>query len=148
MPRNTSPLGRRSTCTSAPRASERLSPLELLRADPIVTEGDEALERALLAFDVDADIAAIVPMPATIPPLVRAAITQALGERFQEDDDAMEVWLHCSNEALGAATPFECMVAGDGIAVLSALLGPGNHGVVCALIAAVHSARSHLHLLR
>ena len=148
MHHNLSPLSQRSARTALHRGAQLVSPLHLLRSSSAVTEGDEELKRALLAFDVDADIAAIIPMPSTIPPVVRAAITQALSERFQEDDDAMEDWLHSSSKALDGATPFERVVAGDGMAVLTALLGSGDHPALSALVAAVHSAPPPLHILR
>lgn len=148
MPNNTSPLGRRSTRSAQSRRDERV-PLELLRTDAQVPEDEEELERALLAFDVDTDIAAIIPMPSSIPPSVRAAITQALGDRFQDDDDAMDGWLHNPHESLAGATPFERVVVGDGVAVLAALLGRGEHPELRELVAvAPAEARPPLHLLR
>lgn len=149
MPHNTSPLGRRSTRAVPSRRAERVPPLELLRIDPQAPEDAEEIERALLDFDVDADIAAIIPMPPTIPLAVRAAITRALGDRFQDGDDALNDWLHSPNESLAGATPFERVVAGDGIAVLTSLLGPGEHPELRELVALARAAgRPPLHLLR
>lgn len=85
----------------------------------------EALDDAPLAFDVDDDVAAIIPMPPSIPASIRAAITRALGEQFEFADDLHE-WLHAPCEALAGKTPFERVVAGDGAAVLLALYGAGE----------------------
>lgn len=74
----------------------------------------------LLDFDVDADLRAIIPMPATIPAPVRASISHALGASFTYADD-LDAWVHAPHAALHGATPFETIVAGDGIAVLRAL---------------------------
>lgn len=86
----------------------------------------EELERAALAFDPQDDLAQIIPMPPTIPRLIRAAITQALGDRFEYAEE-LDEWLHGPNDSLAGATPFERVVVGDGMAVLVALLGPGDH---------------------
>jgi hypothetical protein len=84
------------------------------------TESVEQLERELLAFDVDQDISDIIPMPATIPTDVRRAISRTLADRY-EFADALDAWLHASNEALGGSMPLERIAAGDWRAFLLAL---------------------------
>lgn len=123
-------------------------PLRVLPATPQSSATDGDLERALVAFDPEDDMAQIIPMPPAIPPAVRVAITQALGRRFEFADE-LDDWLHNPNDALAAATPFERIVAGDGLAVLVALLGPGDHPELRGLIPTSGSLpRSALHLVR
>lgn len=83
---------------------------------------EAAVQDELLNFDVEDDSIALVPMPSTIPDHVRAAITTAVGERFTYAAD-LDEWLHAPHDALVGRTPFECIVDGDGPAVLAALLG-------------------------
>ena len=111
------------------------------------SESAEELERALTTFDVDADLAAIIPMPATIPAAIRAKITKALAERFAFVDD-LDVWLHAPNEALGGDDPFKRVAEGDGIAVLKALGDGGCDADLDALIAGMESAPSRLRLVK
>lgn len=92
--------------------------LRVLRADEPVSP--EQLEHELLSFDVDDDIASIIPMPKTIPLEVRTAITQALVDRF-EFADSLDEWLYAPCETLGGAVPYDCIVYGDGMAFLRAL---------------------------
>lgn len=80
------------------------------------------LEEALLHFDVEEDLAAIIPMPRTIPPSVRMAITKAACERFMFADE-LDDWLHAPDEGLSDRTPFETIVAGEGEIVLATLIG-------------------------
>lgn len=77
-------------------------------------------EQLLLAFDAEEDLAGLVPMPTTIPPRTRQALTSAFAAQF-EHHDALDQWLHGPLEALGRNTPFERIVEGDGDAVLEAL---------------------------
>lgn len=129
-------------------AGPGMPPLRLLPAVPPEQATNEEFERALLAFDPEDDLAQIIPMPSTIPQLVRAAITQALGDQFGFADE-LDDWLHGPNDALAGATPFECVVAGDGIAVLVALLGPGDHPELRGLISASGPlSGAALHLMR
>ena len=79
------------------------------------------LEEALLHFDVEEDLAAIIPMPLTIPPAVRMAITKAACERFEFADE-LDGWLHAPDAGLGGRTPFEAIVEGEGEGVLAVLM--------------------------
>lgn len=90
--------------------------LQLLDTDLGTTQ---ALEEELLA-SIDPDDPEIIPMPDTIPALVRATIAVSLCDRFEFADE-LDLWIHASNDALGGDTPFERIVDGDGIAVLRAL---------------------------
>lgn len=78
-------------------------------------------EHDSLSFDVEDEIASIIPMPRTIPADLQAAITLALSGRFEFYDDELDAWLHTPNDALGGASPFDRLVDGDGVAVLLAL---------------------------
>lgn len=101
----------RTRVTSRERAS---ADLRLLAPDLEPNEVD------LILFAIDPDDTEIIPMPPTIPTVVRATLTQTLCERFESVDD-LDLWLQASNEALAGDSPFERIIAGDGIAVLRAL---------------------------
>ena len=81
------------------------------------TEDD--VEEALLAFDPDDELAAIIAMPPTIPATLRTMITDAVCARFDFSED-LDGWLHSPSIVLGGATPFEHIALGDGVAVLRA----------------------------
>ena len=99
---------------------------EVSRSDALDVAADiDAVERALCGFDVDEEMAEIIPMPAGISPIVRSAIVRALGKAF-EFGDAMDEWLHAPNAELRGKTPFERVVAGDGLSVLRALGARAN----------------------
>jgi len=95
-----------------------------LRAVPATEANhDIDLETELLQdVDVEADLMAVIPMPPTIPAPLRAAITDSICRQFDSDLE----WLHAPHPALGGATPFERIVAGDAEAVLLALDHEGN----------------------
>lgn len=94
---------------------------EVSRSDALDVAADiDAVERELCGFDVDEEMAEIIPMPARISPTLRSAIVRALEKTF-EFGDAMDEWLHTSNPELRGQTPFERVVAGDGLGVLRAL---------------------------
>jgi hypothetical protein len=104
---------------STPRSSacNQTSTLNLVR------EGGEAidmLEPDRVCFDPDDDLEAHVPMPSSIPPRTRPAITQMVGGRFEYAED-LDTWLHAPNGRLKGLSPFECIVAGEGELVLNAL---------------------------
>lgn len=107
---------RNTTATSNTAAKPRC--LTLVRS---TVDSVEQIDRELLDFDVDDDIASIIPMPDSISVPVRALISKELAHRFEFADE-LDRWLHAAHDRLGGATPFECVVAGDGIAVLRTLL--------------------------
>jgi hypothetical protein len=91
-----------------------------LRLVGVAVPDRDATEHELLAFDPDEDLAALVAMPLTIAAPVRSAITRAVAHRFAFAED-LDDWLHAPNESINGRSPFECVVAGDGAAVLRAL---------------------------
>lgn len=107
---------RSSAATALP--SPRRTRLSLVRG--ALPQSREELERELLSFDTDDDLASLVPMPATIHPAVREAINAVLAERF-ECADSLSEWLESPNDVLSGAVPFDCIIDGDGLAVLRAL---------------------------
>ena len=133
----------RPSCASARHARPSSSPaaeagrparLQILKqaASPHVEEpADEALAAGLTAFDVEEDIESIVAMPPTIPRALRRVLTTAFARRFDYHAE-LDVWLHLPHPALGAETPFERLVGGDGWSVLRALVGTraAAHAVV------------------
>lgn len=88
------------------------SPDDILEASFYPAEGGNGFDD-LIARNAEA-------VPPTIPAAVRSAITRALGHQFEFADE-LDEWLHAPNEGLAGATPFECVVDGDGLAVLRAL---------------------------
>jgi hypothetical protein len=95
------------------------TPREKLATDD--RNGDDGeIARTIAEIDVDDDIAAIIPMPKTIPAAVRTAITDAF-MRLSDGED-LDRWLHEAHELLGGASPFERIVSGDGTAVLEVLM--------------------------
>ena len=122
----TAPAPRRiRTTPPAPIGPQKRRSPRLLRATALHTDETDATTTELeaMCFDVVDDMAALVPMPSTIPLRVRRALTVrfAAGFAFYED---LHEWLHIPHLKLHDRTPFERLVAGDGDAVL-ALLG-GN----------------------
>lgn len=88
-------------------------------------EGDlEAEEAAALAFDPEDDFVNVIPMPPSIPAKVREALARLFATQFRYYSE-LDEWLHRPHPALGAATPCERIVDGDGIGVLRALLRSG-----------------------
>lgn len=98
-----------------------------LNAQPVAELDGAALEASLLDFDPDAELEALVPMPPTIPAAVRRTLTALLARRFAYYGD-LDAWLHAPHPALGADTPFERIVDGEGVAVLRALLATRSLG--------------------
>ena len=114
MTRKTSVTRAAAQVPNAPRTA---APIALVASRFISAE---AFEQAITNFDVDDDLASIIPMPETIPAVIRATITTAIAERFEFSED-LDAWLHAPHDALAGDTPFERIVEGDGIAVLVAL---------------------------
>lgn len=83
-------------------------------------------EEALLDFNEDDVIAGIVPVPSTIPPAMRDALERMMMLRFVGDSDRLDQWLHAGHPSLSGASPFESLIAGDGAAVMRALLRSGD----------------------
>jgi hypothetical protein len=99
------------------------------------------LEEELLAFDADEDLAAIIPMPSTIPAPIRGAITRAVGSRFEFASD-LDAWLCAPHEALGGDAPLNRIIYGDGLAVLRALGVEVENQLSPEVIAAATKQRS------
>lgn len=105
------------------RAEHRaLAALSLVADDTMGGAANDDTETALLAFDDGDVIAGIVPVPPSIP----AAMRDALERMMQLQGDRLDQWMHADHPALRGATPFETLVAGDGAAVLRALLRHGG----------------------
>ena len=81
---------------------------------------------SLLDFDDDDVIAGIVPVPPGIPVAMRVALERMMNLRFVGDSDRLHEWLHAGHPLLRGASPFETLVAGDGVGVLRALLWNGQ----------------------
>lgn len=81
---------------------------------------------SLLDFDDDDVIAAIVPVPPSIPVAMRVALERMMTLRFAGASDRLDEWLHASHPLLRGASPFETLVARDGVGVLRALLWNGQ----------------------
>lgn len=113
------PISRaRKTTAALNTATDTRQPLELLRPSAVRSE---LLGGELLEFDVEDDMAALIPMPPSIAAPIRSAISRELARRFEFADE-LDGWLHAAHDQLGGSTPFECVVAGAGIAVLGALM--------------------------
>ena len=103
---------------------------EVSRSDALDVAADiNGVERELCGFDVEEEMAELIPMPRGISPIVRSAVVRALGKAF-EFGDAMDEWLHAPNAELRGETPFERVVAGDGLGVLRALAACANANAV------------------
>jgi hypothetical protein len=83
----------------------------------------EGIEAQVLDFDDDSLIAGVVPVPPSITPAMREALTRACHLRFSYLDE-LDTWLHAPHATLRGASPFEHLVDGDGLGVLRALLSP------------------------
>lgn len=99
--------------------------LQLVPDAPSATEATSAEEAALqaellAAIDVEADLEQLVPMPPSIPAPLRRLLSQRLAERFPYMDE-LDAWLHLPHPKIGAESPFQRLVAGDGWSVLRAL---------------------------
>lgn len=81
---------------------------------------EDDTEEALLAFDPDEALDAVIAMPPTIPTQLREMITATVCARFEWPED-LDAWLNTPSIVLGGATPFERLALGDGTAVLLAL---------------------------
>lgn len=103
---------------------ERRAPhsLSLVAHDTMDIAASDDTEAALLDFDDCDVIAGIVPVPPTIPAALCDALERMMLLRFAGDSDGLDQWLHAGHGALRGASPFETLVAGDGTAVLRALL--------------------------
>jgi hypothetical protein len=97
-------------------------------------------------------IAGVVPVPSTISVSTRGKIEREMLIRFEFAED-LDQWLHASHDKLHGAAPYERLIAGDGIAVLRALLGvpinselaPGTHiDEENRASSALHAARRRL----
>lgn len=90
---------------------------------------DAALEAELMAaIDVEADLEQLVPMPPSIPAALRRLLNERFAERFLYMDE-LDAWLHLPHPKIGAESPFQRLVAGDGWSVLRALqIGPTDVG--------------------
>jgi Protein of unknown function (DUF2384) len=103
--------------------------LALMTAEhpPIAPCGAEGeAEAALLDFDDHDVIADIVPVPPSIPGGIRDALAKGFALRFNGNAEQLHRWLHEAHPALRGASPFETLVAGDGVGVLRALIWPGS----------------------
>lgn len=96
---------------------QQLPPLTLVRSSP---PAPVALDEEPEVFDIDDDIASIIPMSPAIPDGTRAEITRRIGEKF-EYSDQLDAWLHAPHAQLEGDTPFDRVVQGDGMAVLRVL---------------------------
>ena len=110
------PISRARKTTAASNAVGQSRAISLVRPS-----SPEPLRCDALEFDVEDDIASIIPMPASIAAPIRSAISGELARRFEFADE-LDGWLHAAHARLGGATPFERVVAGDGLAVLRALV--------------------------
>ena len=108
--------------------AERRAPaaLSLVAHDSMGSAISDDTEAALLDFDDGDVIAGIVPVPPSVPAAMRAALERMMELRFVGDSDRLDDWLHADHPALRGASPFETLVAGDGAAVLRALLRSGG----------------------
>lgn len=110
-------------------------------------DSTDAIERTLTSFAVEDDLASIIPMPDSIPAVIRATITTAIAQRFTFADE-LDDWLHAPHDALDGDSPFERIVDGDGIAVLMALAQGRGHGGIGALVADLQRSPPPLRLVR
>jgi hypothetical protein len=110
--------------------AERRAPSALKLVAPDTMNGgasSDDTEEELFAITDCVVIAGIVPVPPTIPSAVRDALERMMMTlRFGGDTDLLDRWLHADNPALGGASPFERLVAGDGVGVLRVLLRNGE----------------------
>lgn len=134
-------LGSNVNAHDLPQSS---APLALVHAADAAVD---LREEDLLDFDVEADVMAIIPMPPSIPVPIRMAITRAAGKRFTFADD-LDAWLHAPHEGLRGDTPFERVVAGDGMTVLVALLDGASDAEADRLIGVARAAAPRLKLVR
>ena len=104
--------------------AERRAPaaLSLVAHDTMGIAANDDTETALLAFDDGDVIADIVPVPPSITAEMRDALERMMNLRFNGDTDRLDRWLHADHRVLHGASPFQTLVAGDGAAVLRALL--------------------------
>ena len=108
--------------------AERRAPSALKLVAPDTMSGSASsddTEEELLAFNDCDVIAGIVPVPPTIPE-VRDQLERMMALRFGGDTDRLHAWIHADNPALCGASPFERLVAGDGVGVLRARLRNGE----------------------
>ena len=109
--------------------AERRAPSALKLVAPDTMSGSASsddTEEELLAFNDCDVIAGIVPAPLTIPSGVRDELQRMLTVKFGGDTDRLDRWIHADNPALCGASPFERLVAGDGVGVLRTLLRNGE----------------------
>lgn len=114
------PLNMKESTRRAPSA------LSLVAQGTLSTVSSDDAEGGLLDFNEADVIAGIVPVPPTIPAGLRLALDQAMDHKFHGDTDLLNQWLHADHPALRGASPFETLVAGDGVGVLRALLWSGE----------------------
>lgn len=129
---------------ATPRSNDGTAPVVLV---PHNVGSMDALERTVTDFDVEDDLAAIIPMPDTIPAVIRMTITRVIGRRFTFADE-LDTWLHEPHDAFGGDTPFERLVYGDGIPVLMALVEGRDPAGVDALLADLERSSPRLRLVR
>lgn len=107
--------------------ARRRAPFCLTLMAPVTTNstsGDEM--EPWLDFDDGDVIARIVPVPPSISPALRHAIERLISLKFGAECNRLDRWLHADHAALRGASPFETLVAGDGVGVLRALLWSGK----------------------
>ena len=115
---------------SLQKKAERRAPATLSLVPPgavSVQVSEDA--NSLLDFNDDDVIADIVPVPPSIPVAMRVALERMISLRFpasDSDSDRLDEWLHAGHPSLRGASPFETLVAGDGVGVLRALLWNGQ----------------------
>ena len=132
------------------KKAERQAPTTLSLVAPDAVGGPASDDMASLLDFGDGDvIAGIVPVPPSIPVAMRVALERMMTLRFAGDSDRLDEWLHADHPVLRGASPFETLVAGDGVGVLRALLWNGQQkGVRRAGGAAVERRQTMLRLER
>jgi hypothetical protein len=104
------------------KEADRAPALSLMAHGTRDSASNDDTEEALLDFNESDVIAGIVPVPPSIPAAMRDALERMMVLRFAGDSARLDRWLHADHPALRGASPFDTLVAGDGSAVLRALL--------------------------
>ena len=141
----------RSARTLRKSTTRGLTPasLSLVPRDHAALAHDDAVdEDGLLDFQESDVLAGIVPVPSSIPSAIRNALKRLILLRFRGDTDALDRFLHEDNAALQGASPFEVLVAGDGLGVLRALGDSGGHARDSRAANARRKVGGHLRLVR
>lgn len=109
------------------KKTKRRAPSTLTLVAPDAVGGPASDDTAsLLDFGDDDVIAGIVPVPPGMPVAMRVALERMMNLRFAGNSDRLDEWLHADHPVLRGASPFETLVAGDGVGVLRALLWNGQ----------------------